>query len=88
MNLKIELFYSKTCPYCAPVKKMLYEIVKGLKGTVDVEEIDAWSEKGEPLAEKYAVQMVPTIVVNGVKCAEGPINRRQLESAIKSVIDR
>ena len=87
MSIRIELFTSKTCPHCPPVKKMLHEIVRDLKETVEVEEIDAWSEKGEPVAKKYAVQMVPTVVVNGVKCAEGAVNRQQLESAIRNAMN-
>jgi len=86
MNNKIEFFYSKTCPHCAPVKKMLQEIVKDLGRTVEVCEIDAWSDEGEPLAEKYGIQLVPTIVVNGTKCAEGIISRQQLTSALKAAL--
>jgi thiol-disulfide isomerase/thioredoxin len=86
MNNKIEFFYSKTCPHCPPVKKMVHEIVKDLGRTVEVCEIDAWSEEGEPLAEKYGIQLVPTIVVNGTKCAEGIISRQQLASALKAAL--
>jgi small redox-active disulfide protein 1 len=78
MRIKIEFFYSKTCPYCPSAKKMLYEIIKNLKEYIEVKEIDAWSEEGEPLTEKYGIQMVPTIVVNGVKRVEGITNKQQL----------
>jgi predicted DsbA family dithiol-disulfide isomerase len=86
MAVKIEFFFSRTCPHCLPTKKMLYEIVKGLGGTVEIEEIDAWSGKGESLAQKYGIQVVPAIVVNGVKCAEGIVDRQRLFSAIKTVL--
>jgi thiol-disulfide isomerase/thioredoxin len=85
MSIKIEFFYSKTCPYCPAAKKMLYELVKNLKEPFEVKEIDAWSKEGEPLTEKYGIQMVPTIVVNGMKCGEGITNKQQLVSALRSV---
>jgi predicted DsbA family dithiol-disulfide isomerase len=88
MAVKIEFFFSHTCPHCPPTKKMLYEIVKDLEEAVEIEEIDAWSEKGEPLAQKHGIQVVPTIIVNGVKCAEGIVNRQQLASAIKTILDK
>lgn len=88
MGIKIEFFYSKTCPYCSSTKRMLCEIVKDLGGAVEVAEIDAWSKEGEPLAEKYEIQMVPAIVVDGVKCAEGNIKRQQLELALKGNVKR
>jgi len=86
MKNKIEFFHSKTCPHCPPVKQMLHEILKDLERTVEVCEIDAWSEKGEPLAKKYGIQLVPTIVVNGTKCAEGIMSRQQLASALKAAL--
>lgn len=67
---------------------MLSEIVKDMREVVEIEEIDAWSEKGEPLAEKYGVQVVPTIVVNGVKRVEGIVSRGQLISVIRESLDR
>ncbi len=67
---------------------MLHEIVKDLGEAVSIEEIDAWSEKGESLAQEYGVRVVPTIVVNGVKCAEGILSREQLISAVKDAVNR
>lgn len=67
---------------------MLYEVVMGLEKIVEIEEIDAWSEKGEPLAEKYGVQVVPAIVVNGVKRAEGTLSREQLISVMREALQR
>lgn len=86
MQIRIEFFYSKACPHCTPVRKMLYEIAKDMEGIVEIEEIDAWSEKGQPLAEKYGIQLVPTIVVNGVKRAEGILSREQLISAMREAL--
>jgi len=88
VHIRVEFFYSKTCPHCLPAKKMLYEIIKDLEKTVEIEEIDAWSEKGGPLAEKYHVQVVPTIVVNGVKRAEGTLSREQLISVMREALQR
>jgi len=88
MHAKVEFFYSKTCPHCSPIRKMLSEIVKDMREVIEIEEIDAWSEKGEPLAEKYGVQVVPTIVVNGVKRVEGIVSRGQLISVIRESLDR
>jgi len=84
MSLKIEFFYSKTCPYCPAAKKMLYELVKGLQDSYEVKEIDAWSKEGEPLTEQYGIQMVPTVVVNGVKCCEGITSRQQLVESFRA----
>jgi len=85
---RVEFFYSKTCPHCLPVKRMLSEIVKDMRVAVEIEEIDAWSEKGEPLAERYGVQVVPTIVLNGSKLAEGVVSREHLISAMKEALNR
>jgi len=67
---------------------MLSEIVRDMREVIEIEEIDAWSEKGEPLAEKYGVQVVPTIVVNGVKRVEGIVSRGQLISVMRGALDR
>jgi len=86
--LKVEFFYSKRCPHCLPVKKMLDEIIKDMREAVEIEEIDAWSERGERLAERYGVQVVPTIVVNGSKLAEGIVSREHLVSAVREALNR
>lgn len=88
VHVRVEFFYSKRCPHCLPAKKMLYEIVKDLEKIVEIEEIDAWSEKGEPLAEKYGIRVVPTIVVNGVKRVEGTLGREQLISVMREALQR
>lgn len=88
MRFKIEFFYSKTCPHCPPVRRMLSEVLKNIQERVEVEEIDAWSREGEPLAEKYGVQVVPTIVVNGVKLVEGIVSKDQLASVVMEAFGR
>jgi thiol-disulfide isomerase/thioredoxin len=88
MCFRIEFFYSKTCPHCPPLRRMLSEVLKNIQECVEVEEIDAWSREGEPLAEKYGVQVVPTIVANGVKLVEGPVSRYQLASAVMAAFRR
>ncbi len=88
LRIRVEFFYSRTCPHCLPTKRILYELVKDLEKTIEIEEIDAWSEKGEPLAQKYGVQVVPTIVVDGVKRAEGVLSREQLISVMKEALNQ
>jgi len=88
VRIRVEFFYSKTCPHCLPAKKILYELVKDLENIIEIEEIDAWSEKGEPLAREYGVQVVPTIVVNGVKRAEGVLSREQLILVVKEALNQ
>jgi len=85
-KVRIEFFYSPTCPYCPAAKEMLREIADSYSGMLSIEEIDAWSESGEPRAERYDVRLVPSIVINGKKCVEGIPNREQMSRAIAEAV--
>jgi len=86
-KIHIEFFHSPTCPYCPAARMMLHEILEKYPRVCEVEEIDAWSELGEPRAAKYGIQLVPSIVIDGEKRVEGIPNRKLMMQVIAEAVE-
>lgn len=56
--MKIVILYTEDCPYC----EKAIEVVKRLDGC-DVEFIDADSEEGRVMVERYGVKYFPTTLI-------------------------
>jgi small redox-active disulfide protein 1 len=86
--VKIEVFYSPTCPYCPLAMKMVSEVASQFKDSVKVEEVDTWTPEGIHKAMKYGIQAVPTIVINGkIRFLGVPKSREALAQAIKDEVE-
>lgn len=82
--MKIEVFYTPTCPYCPGAKKLVREVAPSFEGAVEVEEVNAWEEQ-ERVA-KYGITGVPAIVIDGKLRFVGVPNREDLVKAIKEAL--
>ncbi len=78
MPVKIEVFYSPTCPYCPAAIKVVRKIEKELKDQIEVEEINTFTIEGQLKAIKNGVYAVPTIILNGKERIVGVPNEHEL----------
>jgi small redox-active disulfide protein 1 len=84
MPVKIEVFYSPTCPYCPAAIKIVRKIEKELP-QIEVEEINTFTVKGQLKAIKNGVYAVPTIILNGKERIVGVPSEQELLNLIKKV---
>lgn len=82
-KVKIEVFYSKTCPHCGSQK----ELAKSLENeNVKVKLTDTGRKRRR--AKRYGVRSVPTTLVSGPGVKgnmgfRGTMSRKRLENAVK-----
>lgn len=58
---KVQLVFTKTCLYCGPTKAIWHELQKKYK--FNYEEIDAETEKGQKIVQKFNIMAVPTTII-------------------------
>jgi len=64
MTVKIELFYSPTCPYCPEAKRILLEALEEeIDQEFHIEEVNVFSSEGLERAKKYDIISVPAIII-------------------------
>jgi predicted DsbA family dithiol-disulfide isomerase len=78
----IRLFYSNSCPYCPPTRRIVASLAKEFSGKVGVEEVDIYSAEGEEEAERFEVEMVPTVIFEDGTRFDGPASEEQIRQAI------
>jgi len=86
MPVKIEVFYSPTCPYCPAAIRVVRKIEEELKNQVEIEEINTFTVKGQLKALKNGVYAVPTIILNGKEKIVGVPSEQELLNIIKKII--
>lgn len=87
VKVKLELFYSPTCPYCPLAKKMVAEVAPQFGDKLDVEEVNTWTPEGQRRAIAYGIHAVPTIAIAGkVKFVGVPPSKEELAKAIREEI--
>lgn len=82
--VKIEVFFTPTCPYCPVAKSVVREVASEFKDKVSVEEVNAWDN--QELAAKYGIISVPAIVINGKRMFIGIPKKDELAKMIKNAI--
>jgi glutaredoxin len=80
----IQLVISPGCTHCAEVRKVLDEL-KPKYPAMQVEELDATTEKGMELVVKYSIMASPGTIVNGELFAAGGINKDSLVKKLDSI---
>lgn len=86
-KVKIEVFYSPTCPYCPVARKMVADVAPAFGGKVEVEEVNIWTPEGQRRALAYGISAVPTIAIAGkVKFVGVPTSKGELARAIEEEI--
>lgn len=59
--VKVTVLTTKSCVYCPTAKKLWQDIKKDHK--FDYEEVDALSERGQQIVERYGIMSVPTTLI-------------------------
>jgi len=63
MAVKIDLFYSPTCPYCPEAKRILLEALEAFDQEFSIDEVNVFSSEGLERAKRYGIASVPAIVI-------------------------
>lgn len=79
--VKVQLVYTKNCPYCPAAKEVFRELKKQYK--FDYEEIDAVTSVGQKLVEKHNIMSVPTVIINDAVAFVGAPSKEKAIQAIK-----
>lgn len=86
-KVKVEVFYSPTCPYCPIARRMVAEVVPQFGDKVEVEEVNTWTPEGQRRAVAYGIHAVPTIAIAGkVKFVGVPGSKEELAQAVREEI--
>lgn len=80
MQIKIELYYTPTCPDCLPAKKIVQEVLKEYKN-IEYKEINA--KENMELVEKLGITHVPTIFINGEMIFVEKVDEKKLREEIE-----
>jgi len=64
MMVRVELFYSSTCPHCPRAKEILVEVLDGIDAEIRFDEVNVLSPEGIEKAKKHGILAVPAIVIN------------------------
>lgn len=59
--VKVTILTTKSCVYCPTAKRIWAEVKK--EKDFDYEEVDALSEKGQQIVERYGIMSVPTTLI-------------------------
>lgn len=82
--INVQLVISPGCTHCAEVRKVLEEL-KPKYPQMQVEEIDATTEKGMELVVKHSIMASPGTIMNGELFATGGINKNALIKKLESI---
>jgi small redox-active disulfide protein 1 len=83
MPVKIEVFYSDTCPYCPNAIALVREVSAEFSDTT-VEEVNTSTSEGAARAGGYQIFTVPTIVINGKVSFVGLPDKKELIEAVET----
>lgn len=77
---KVQIITTKVCPYCPSAKRVWQEVKKDHE--FEYEEIDAFSDKGREMVEKFGIMTVPTTVIDGKVAFTGVPEKKKAEEAV------
>ena len=77
--MKVELFYTPTCPNCPPAKNIVRRFIRGRKD-IDYSELNAFDHQDRVM--ELGFRMVPTIVIDGKVWMSGVPTEDQLKKAL------
>ena len=83
MAVKLELFYSPTCPLCPRVRELVISLDDEVLGNVQVEEVNVYSSEGLKRAESYGIRSVPAMILNGKVKLTGVPTKSTLVNAVQ-----
>lgn len=82
--ISVQLVISPGCTHCAEVRKVLEEL-KPKYPAMQVEELDATTEKGMEFVVKHTIMASPGTIINGELFATGGINKNSLIKKLDSL---
>jgi thioredoxin 1 len=78
---KVQVVFTKTCIYCGPTKAIWHDLQK--KYRFDYEEIDAETEEGQKLVQKFSIMSVPATIVDNRVAFIGLPNKGRAEEMVR-----
>ena len=82
--MKIQFLTMPGCHNCELAKKILDEIMPDFP-SMEIEEIDMMTPKGQELVQKYGVMSSPGIIINDELFSTGGVNKEKLIEKLKSL---
>ncbi|OGH19743.1 MAG: hypothetical protein A3D74_00915 [Candidatus Levybacteria bacterium RIFCSPHIGHO2_02_FULL_37_13] len=82
--ISVQLVISPGCTHCEQVREVLQEI-KPKYPSMQIEEIDATTEKGMELVVKHSIMASPGTIINGELFAAGGINKDSFVKKLDSL---
>lgn len=79
--VKVTVVTTKSCVYC-PIAKRVWADVKTGR-SFDYEEVDAMSDKGKELVERYGIMSVPTTIIDGKVAFTGVPDKSKAIAAVE-----
>ncbi|RAP52565.1 MAG: thioredoxin [Methanosphaera sp. rholeuAM270] len=86
MSVKLEVFTSKSCPYCPMAVSAAEEVVKELGDQVDYEHLDV--DENIDKVREYQIMSIPTVVVDGEVAFIGAPTPEELSKKIRKTLLR
>ena len=86
MSVKLEVFTSRSCPYCPMAVEVAEQMVKEFGDDLDYQHLDV-DENMEKVRE-YQIMSVPTVVLEGKTVSIGAPDPEQLSRQIKKALLR
>lgn len=84
MTVKLEVYTSKTCPYCPMAVAAAEDAVKELGDAVEYEHLDV--DENMDKVRKYQIMSVPTVVIDDEVAFIGAPESNELISKLKEKI--
>jgi glutaredoxin len=78
--VKVQIITTKSCPYCPSAKKVWQDVKK--EHNFEYEELDAFSDRGRDLVEKFGIMSVPTTIIDGRVAFTGVPDKKKAEAAV------
>ena len=77
--MKVELFYTPTCPNCPVAKTIVRKLIRGRK-EIEYTELNAYDHQDRVM--ELGFRMVPTIVIDGKVWSSGVPDEDELKKAL------
>jgi len=84
-KILIQELTSPGCTMCAAAQKILEDEIKPQYENVEVEYIEATSEKGIAMLQEHGIMLLPGILVNGELLSFGGLTKTDLIQKISSL---
>ena len=85
-SIKIELFYTLTCPNCQVMKKMIDDVLTKFPGQFEFKPINATMPLGMSRSIKLGIHSVPTLLINNEIVFKGVPTRQELIEKLNKYI--